>query len=128
MTGPSIEEVATEKILDQAYAWLCCQRRRFPDQSDVWTLRHRWAVEREQLHTELIEGTYRFTLLSRVRLKTGEEVDLWSARDALVLKGLALVLARHLPISGRCCHVKGNTLLRLDRPRATPGAAGAEHL
>jgi len=37
-------------------------------------------------------------LLSRVTLQNGEEVDLWPARDAVVLKALALVLP---PIS-RC--------------------------
>ena len=33
---------------------------------------------------------------------------LWSARDALVLKALALVLGEHLPILPRCTHVKGH--------------------
>jgi len=32
----------------------------------------------------------------------GSEADLCSARDALVLKGPALVLARVLPVSPRC--------------------------
>ena len=38
----------------------------------------------------------------------GEEVDLWSARDALVLKALTIVLADVLPVSVRCTHVKGH--------------------
>ncbi len=36
----------------------------------------------------LAAGRYRFGLLTRVTLKDGEEIDLWSARDALVLKAL----------------------------------------
>lgn len=40
--------------------------------------------------------------------KNGDEVDLWSARDALVLKAMALVLAEHLPVSRRCTHLKGH--------------------
>ena len=38
----------------------------------------------------------------------GEEADLWSARDALVLKALTIVLAKQLPVSTRCTHVKGH--------------------
>ena len=41
-------------------------------------------------------GRFRFGLLTRITLKDGEEVDLWSARDALVLKALAIVLAKVL--------------------------------
>jgi hypothetical protein len=41
-------------------------------------------------------------------LADGEEVDLWSARDALVLKALTMVLADVLPVSARCTHVKGH--------------------
>jgi RNA-directed DNA polymerase len=57
---------------------------------------------------ELRSASYRFSLLTRVTLKDGGETDLWSARDALVLKVLALVLAKQLPVSHRCTHLKGN--------------------
>ncbi len=53
-------------------------------------------------------GRFRFGLLTRITFKDGEEIDLWSARDALVLKALAIVLAKHLPVSPRCTHVKGH--------------------
>jgi len=60
------------------------------------------------LRAELAAGRYRFGLLTRITLVDGEDVDLWSARDALVLKALAIVLAKHLPVSPRCTHVKGH--------------------
>ncbi len=60
------------------------------------------------MQSEILAGRYRFGLLSRVELADGEEIDLWSARDALVLKALAMVLARHLPVSRSCTHVKGH--------------------
>ena len=50
---------------------------------------------------------YRFDVLDRVRRSDGDEMDLWSSRDALVVKCLALVLARCLPLSNRCFHIKG---------------------
>ena len=61
-----------------------------------------------RLRRELREGSYRFGLLSRLTLQSGEEIDVWSARDALVLKALAIVLGRHLAVSPRCVHVKGH--------------------
>ena len=73
------------------------RRRNYPADADVWSLRRSWAEEKEQIRTELLAGRYRFGLLARVTLKHGEEVDLWSARDALVLKALAIVLVkRHI--------------------------------
>jgi hypothetical protein len=53
-------------------------------------------------------GRFRFGLQQRITRENGEEIDLWSARDALVLKALALVLGDPLSISRRCVHVKGH--------------------
>jgi RNA-directed DNA polymerase len=38
----------------------------------------------------------------------GEEVDLWTSRDALVFKALSVVLSERLPISKHCAHIKGH--------------------
>jgi RNA-directed DNA polymerase len=74
----------------------------------VWAFRRCWAREKEQIRDELLSGTYRFSPLSRITLKDGEDTVLWSARDALVLKALALALGKHLPVSRRCTNLKGN--------------------
>jgi hypothetical protein len=55
-----------------------------------------------------LAGTYQVGLLRRATLQNGEEVDLWAARDAVVMKALALVLPAHLPFSTRCTHLKGH--------------------
>ena len=47
-------------------------------------------------------------LLRRVTLQNGAEVDLWAARDAVVMKALALVLPSQLPLSTRCTHLQGH--------------------
>ncbi len=88
--------------MDNAFAWLCKRRRSYPADADVWSFRQRWPAEKDRLKAELAAGRFRFGLLTRITLKDGEEIDLWSARDALVLKALAIVLAKHLPISTRC--------------------------
>jgi len=45
-------------------------------------------------------------LLDRIIKPDGSEIDLWAARDALVLKALSIVLGQVLPRSSRCTHVK----------------------
>ena len=101
-------DLVTDEVLDEAYRWLCKNRSGWPASADVWSLRRKWAEERERIRAEILEGRYRFDLLSRVTIKGGEEIDLWSASDALVLKCLALVLGKRLPLSRLCCHLKGH--------------------
>ncbi len=102
----SLAHIACDAVLDTAYDWLCRRRRDYPADADVWSLRRSWAEEKERIRTELLTGRYRFALLTRVTLSDGEEIDLWSVRDALVLKALAIVLGEYLPVSRRCVHVK----------------------
>ena len=103
-----LAELASDDVLDTAYEWLCRRRRDYSANADVWSLRRRWDDEKERIKSDLVAGDYRFSLLSRITLANGDEVDLWSARDALVLKALSIVLARHLPVSRRCTHLKGH--------------------
>ncbi len=101
-----LAELTSGDVLDTAYDWLCRRRRAYPADADVWSFRQAWAQEKDKLNAALAAGRFRFGLLARITLKDGEEIDLWSARDALVLKALAIVLAKHLPVSPRCTHVK----------------------
>ncbi len=103
-----LAELTSDDVLDTAYDWLCRRRRAYPADADVWSFRQAWAQEKDKLKAALAAGRYCFGLLTRITLKDGEEIDLWSARDALVLRALAIVLAKHLPVSPHCTHVKGH--------------------
>ena len=103
-----LDQLASDEVLNSAYGWLCGRREGYHHNADVWSLRFGWHEEREEIRRDLLSGRYRFGLLKRITLRGGEEIDLWSARDALVLKALSLVLAEHLPISKRCTHLKGH--------------------
>ncbi len=103
-----LTQITSDDVLDTAHEWLCRRRRDYSANSDVWALRRNWPREKEQIKRELLSGNYRFSLLSRITLKDGEDTELWSARDALVLKALAIVLGEHLPVSSRCTHIKGH--------------------
>ncbi len=81
--------ITSETTLDAAFAWLCKRRRDYPANADIWDFRREWPQEKARLQADLLAGRYRFGLLSRIEMANGEEVDLWSARDALVLKAAA---------------------------------------
>jgi RNA-directed DNA polymerase len=98
----------TESQLDAAFTWLCHRRRHFPTNADVWHLRFHWAREKVHLLKRLQNRCYQFSPLQRVQKASGEVIHLWSARDALVLKVLSIMLAEVLPISMACTHVKGH--------------------
>ncbi len=75
--------IASDSVLDAAFAWLCTRRRDYPDHADVWEFRRNWLQEKDRIRVELSSGRYRFGLLDRVALANGDEIDLWSARVAL---------------------------------------------
>ena len=104
----SLTHLASDALLDRAYEWLCHRRRDYPPDADIWSFRQRWPEEKERLQADLLAGRFRFGLLRRIALKDGSEVDLWSPRDALVLKCLAWLLGEGLPLSKRCAHLKGH--------------------
>jgi RNA-directed DNA polymerase len=103
-----MKQLIAAATLDAAFVWLCHRRREYPDHADVWSFRRNWPHERARLTAALTSVNFEFSLLSRVTLKSGEDVDLWSARDALVLKALILVLSDVLPVSASCVHIKGH--------------------
>jgi hypothetical protein len=52
------------RALDQAYRWLCNQRRDYPPDADVWDLRFHWESERMHLASMLESGRYRLGPMS----------------------------------------------------------------
>ena len=107
----SLSALASDALLEQAFAWLCQRRKRYPPHADVWNLRRSWPTEKARIQHELRTGIYQFGLLDRVTcLRDGqrEDMDLWAARDAVVLKALSLLLPTVLPLSKRCAHLKGH--------------------
>ena len=41
-----IDRLASDAVLNHVYAWLCRQRRRWPDAADVWSFRRDWPAEK----------------------------------------------------------------------------------
>ncbi len=84
----------TQKGYDQALRIDPGLAKAYPADADVWSFRQAWAQEKCKLKAALAAGRFRFGLLTRITSADGEEVDLWSARDALVLKALKELVTR----------------------------------
>ena len=76
MSGIPLDELASDDVLDSAYAWLCKRRRDWPPDADVWSFRHRWRQAKAMIRAALLDGSFRFGLLARVTLIDGEDIDL----------------------------------------------------
>jgi RNA-directed DNA polymerase len=72
-----LTQFASNAVLESAYAWLCGRRGDCSANSDIWNFRRCRQREKERIKDELLSGNYRFWLLSRITLKTGDETDLW---------------------------------------------------
>lgn len=127
-----LAEIASDAVLEEAYEWLCERRQRYAPNNDVWTLRWRWPAVKAQAQALLLSGQYRFDAMDMIP-ESEDQVALWSSRDALVLKALALVLTRHLAplLPKSCCHVINNggskAAVRLLASRALRNPPGAGH-
>ena len=101
-------DIFTEEAIDTAYIWLCKSRANFPPNADIWHLRFHWSIIREQLLQSLNNQSYTFLPLSAVTKASGKTIHLWSSKDALVLKVLAMSLPCALGLSTHCTHIKGH--------------------
>jgi hypothetical protein len=61
-----MDEIASESVLQQAYAWLCERRRDYAPHDDVWDVRWRWEEIRPQVQAQLRAGEYRLGPVRRI--------------------------------------------------------------
>jgi RNA-directed DNA polymerase len=104
-----IEYIASDRILDQAYVWLCKRRANLSHNNDVWDLRRNWHDVKPKLQQALLMGEYRFSPLVELRFPDGN-LECWCAVDSLILKAMVIVLGKHLApvVSPACVHVVGH--------------------
>jgi hypothetical protein len=102
-----MNELVNSVLVDEAYQWLCQQRKHFLANSDVWDVRFHWEAFKAEIMDELSSATFNFKPLQKITKSTGEIIHVWTSVDSLVLKLLSMVLSRHLPSSTLCTHLKG---------------------
>ncbi|MBQ4845130.1 reverse transcriptase/maturase family protein [Pseudoalteromonas sp. MMG005] len=102
-------QIASDDILQQAYDWLRHARKDSHHNNSVWDVRFHWTTLKPLLQQQLLRGEYRFSPCKVCHLD-GEQMAVWHAQDALVLKALSLVLSAYLSPkrSPYCSHLAGN--------------------
>ena len=95
-------------IINLAYDWLCRRRKDYHFNNDVWHLRFHWQKEKEKLIQALKDGTFSFGCVEKIN-SPKHTTFLWDARDALVLKAIAIYLESELKpiLSDRIFHLAG---------------------
>ena len=64
-----MDTIASDQVIDEAYAWLCERRKDYAPDADVWRLRFRWAEVKPQIQAHLRAGTYRLGAVSLLASK-----------------------------------------------------------
>ena len=90
-----LKEIISERCLEKAYNILCNQRKNYIAQSDIWDLRHNWLIYKKDIKTQITAGTYNFDPVTEYTNKNQEICYKRTARDAVVLKAVSLVLAEY---------------------------------
>ena len=104
-----IQKIASDALIDTAYEWLCKRRKDYSHNDDVCDIRFRWAEFKPHLQKRLLAGEY--AISSQIVINTpNRRTELWSAKDALVLKAISIVLGEHLKpmLSHNCYHLADN--------------------
>ena len=94
-TRCSVVPQAFLATMNEAFQWLRQARKDYSDNSDIWHLCRNWSCEKERLTEALKQGTFQFDVVRRYVID-GEVKIVFAARDALVLKMLALYLGKTL--------------------------------
>ncbi len=94
--------------MDNAYGWLCQQRKHYPDNADIWSFRFNWDKTKHLLLKAINQGDYQFSPLKRLHKANGQIIHLWCSQDALVMKVLSEQLRRQLNLPISCTHIKGH--------------------
>ena len=75
---------------DLAQAWLFRQRRRASHNADIWYLRFHQEKDLQRIWQQVDNGEYRLLPPQLIRTGPQDDIVLWSAADAMVMKWVAL--------------------------------------
>ncbi|HII2087080.1 TPA: hypothetical protein ACYZZF_004492 [Escherichia coli] len=88
--------------------WVFRQRRRAPHNADIWHLRFHQEKDLERIWRQVDNGEYRLLPPQLIRTGKQDDIVLWSAADAMVMKWVALEIKDLLPLQNRCVHTAGH--------------------
>ncbi|WP_338859838.1 hypothetical protein [Mycetohabitans rhizoxinica] len=68
-------------LVNNAYSWLCIQRRHYSAHANTWHLRFHWQTKLVRIKNALVRSTYRFEPLSHIAKTRGETLVVGSPTD-----------------------------------------------
>ena len=71
-----IEKITADQDVDEAYDWLCRQRRDDSHNSDIWDLRWNWKNEKPAIQGTFRQGLWMFSPTRKYHFKE-DTVDVW---------------------------------------------------
>jgi RNA-directed DNA polymerase len=103
-----LKKIISSQNLENAFNILCKQRKDYSAYADIWDLRYNWSSYKQQIITQIKAGIFEFDPVTQYEAKN-EICYKRTARDALVLKAMSLVLNEYLaPKLGKFYRLKGN--------------------
>ena len=98
------------KLFKDALQWLSKHRKKHPPSSDIWNFRPSWNDQIYTIRIMFARGRCQFDVQKKLTLICGETIDLWSSKDALIIKVLTGIIKKKLkPFLPRTCyHLKGH--------------------
>ena len=84
-----------------AIDWIYRQRRRASHNADIWHLRFHREKYPERIWQQVDNGEYRLLPPQLIRTGKQDDIVLWSAADAMVMKWVALEIKELLPLQKR---------------------------
>ncbi|HFQ8557008.1 TPA: transposase, partial [Escherichia coli] len=91
-----------------AAEWIYRQRRRASHNADIWHLRFHREKYPERIWQQEDNGEYRLLPPQLIRTGKQDDIVLWSAADAMVMKWVAMEIQDLLPLQSRCVHTAGH--------------------
>jgi RNA-directed DNA polymerase len=103
-----LEKIISPKNLENAFNILCKQRKDYNAHADIWDLRYNWLDYKKQIITQIQAGIFHFDPVTQYTANN-EVCYKRTARDALILKAISVVLNEYLaPKLGKVYHLKGH--------------------
>ncbi|MDF1645821.1 MAG: reverse transcriptase/maturase family protein [Legionellaceae bacterium] len=126
---PSVLNLASSDFLEQAYDWLCAQRKNCSHNNSVWHLQYNWIALKTELQRQLLAGHYRLSPLRSYNINN-DFISSWDATDALVLKALSLTLQPlfSITIFQHCTHLKNAGGIHAAIKKVTSSKAHYQHI
>ena len=103
-----LKKIISSQNLENAFNILCKQRKDYSAHADIWDMRYNWSSYKQQIITQIQAGIFDFDPVTQYEAKN-EICYKRTARDALVLKAMSIVLNDYLtPKLGKVYHLKSH--------------------